>query len=580
MEDETQPWLSLPWTGSEESALNRASATMVSQLPSGHSRRRPSGAPPPLPHPLERSGKLALALLVAISAVWGVALLIDPIERAALGFEGSLMVWVADHRWGPLTAVVDPTYDLLYTWAVPAIGFSSLFVIAFAIRRIRFGVAFVLALVLVVMFVSQAQQFAVRPRPYGIEILARWEGFSHPLRSAAMLTAVCVAAVLLLAPVGELRRRATYAAGALIGYTGLSAVYLGSAHPSDVFMAVVIATTITILVVRLVAPPTVFPVVYRRGNAAHLDITGNRGLAIRRGIEDQLGYRVLDVEPVGLAGSAGSTPLKLEVLTTDGASRTLFAKLYETTHLRSDRWYKVGRTLMYGQLEDERKFGSVRRLVQAEDYLAYKVTQAGIRTPQCHGIVELTPEREYVLVFDFLDGAVEMGQAQVTGELIDRGIRIVRSLWDYGLAHRDIKPANLMVTADGDVALIDVAFAQVRPSPWRQAVDLANMMLVLALRSDARTVYQRALLQFTADDIAEAFAASRGITLPSQVRRELKTDSRDLLAEFRAMGPARKRVAIQRWSVQRVLFTAWVLFVTGIVVGLSWEFLRMTGIAP
>ena len=570
----------LPRTRGEEPALNRSSASLVSSLPAGHSRRRPSGAPPPLPHPLERPGKIALGLLIGISTVWAITLLVDPIERATRGFEGSFMVWVADHRWGPVTAVLDPTYDLLYTWAVPVIGISALLIIAFAIRRLRFAAAFVLALILVVIVVSQAQQFAVRPRPYGIDILSRWEWYSHPLRIEAMLAAVSVAAVLLLAPLGKVRRRATLVAGALLAYMGVAAVYLGSAHPSDVFMAVVIATTVTVLVIRLVAPPKVFPVTYRRGSAAHLDISGNRGLAIRHGIEDQLGYRVLDVEPVGLAGSAGSTPLKLEVLSSDGASHTLFAKLYETTHLRSDRWYKVSRTLMYGQLEDERKFGSVRRLVQAEDYLAYKVTQAGIRTPQCHGIVELTPEREYVLVFDFLDGAVEMGQADIDGEIIDRGIRIVRSLWDYGLAHRDIKPANLMVTADGDVALIDVAFAQVRPSPWRQAVDLANMMLVLALRSDAQTVYRRALLQFTADDIAEAFAASRGITLPSQVRRELKADSRDLLAEFRSMGPARKRVAIQRWSVQRVLFTAWFLFLVFVLTGLSWEFLRVTGIAP
>ena len=41
--------------------------------------------------------------------------------------------------------------------------------------------------------------------------------------------------------------------------------------------------------------------------------------------------------------------------------------------------------------------------------------------------------------------------------------------------------------------MIDVFFVQVRPSPWRQAVDLANMMLVLALRSDAQTVYEKAL---------------------------------------------------------------------------------------
>ena len=73
-----------------------------------------------------------------------------------------------------------------------------------------------------------------------------------------------------------------------------------------------------------------------------------------------------------------------------------------------------------------------------------------------------------------------------TTAIIDEGLLIIRRLWDAGLAHRDIKPANLLVR-DGHVMLIDVAFVQVRPSPWRQAVDLANMMLVLAVRTDAET---------------------------------------------------------------------------------------------
>ena len=62
---------------------------------------------------------------------------------------------------------------------------------------------------------------------------------------------------------------------------------------------------------------------------------------------------------------------------------------------------------------------------------------------------------------------------------------------DVGLAHRDIKPANILVQ-DGRILLIDVAFATVRPTPWRQAVDLANMMLCLALRSAPERVYERA----------------------------------------------------------------------------------------
>ena len=115
----------------------------------------------------------------------------------------------------------------------------------------------------------------------------------------------------------------------------------------------------------------------------------------------------------------------------------------------------------------------------------------------------------------------------------------MRQLWDAGLAHRDIKPANLLVR-DGQVLLIDAFFVQVRPSPWRQAVDLGNMMLVLAVRTDAERVYQRALDYFTADEIAEAFAATRGVASPTQLRAVMKRDGRDLIGQFR---PARARPA-------------------------------------
>jgi hypothetical protein len=135
--------------------------------------------------------------------------------------------------------------------------------------------------------------------------------------------------------------------------------------------------------------------------------------------------------------------------------------------------------------------------------------------------------------------------------VIDEGLAMIRLMWDVGLAHRDIKPANLMVQG-GELKLIDVFFVQVRPSPWRQAVDLGNMMLVLALRSDARTVYDAGLRYFTPDELAEAFAATKGVASPTQLRQQLKQDGRDLLAAFRSMAPARRPIALQRWSIRRV----------------------------
>jgi serine/threonine protein kinase len=165
--------------------------------------------------------------------------------------------------------------------------------------------------------------------------------------------------------------------------------------------------------------------------------------------------------------------------------------------------------------------------------------------------VEITPEREYMLVTEFYTGAVEIGKADIDDDVIDQGLMLIRRLWDAGIAHRDIKPGNLMV-CDGTLVLIDVAFAQVRPSPWRQAVDLGNMMLVLAVRTDPRRVYRRALRYFTPAELAEAFAATRGVASPTQLRAFMKRDPRDLLGEFRALAPARPPIVLQRWSVKRV----------------------------
>ena len=51
---------------------------------------------------------------------------------------------------------------------------------------------------------------------------------------------------------------------------------------------------------------------------------------------------------------------------------------------------------------------------------------------------------------------------------------------------------------------------EIRPSSWRQAVDLANMLLVLALRTDPDRDFDRALNSFTPEEIGEAFAAAQG----------------------------------------------------------------------
>ena len=103
---------------------------------------------------------------------------------------------------------------------------------------------------------------------------------------------------------------------------------------------------------------------------------------------------------------------------------------------------------------------------------------------------------------------------------------------------------------------MDVSALEVRPSPWRQAVDLANMMLCLALRTDADRVYARATSVFTPDEIAEGFASSVGLAIPTELSAKLKADGRPLVDRFKELAPARDPVSIQRWSPRRAALTA------------------------
>ena len=245
-------------------------------------------------------------------------------------------------------------------------------------------------------------------------ILDRWKGFSLPSPPVAVVTVLLVGAVYTLVVAGAPRRRAKVVLVVLVAVYSFARLYLAVDHPFDVLVAIALAAAIPVNAFRFFTPNEVFPVTYHKGKTAHLDVTGARGDAIREALRDQLGLTVLDLKPVGLAGSGGSTPLRLRVA--GDPDEYLFGKLYAMSHVRADRWYKMGRTVLYGRLEDEAPFQSVRRLVEYEDYALRLVRDAGIHTAAAYGIVEMTPEREYLLVTEFFDGATEIGDVDVDDE--------------------------------------------------------------------------------------------------------------------------------------------------------------------
>jgi hypothetical protein len=505
--------------------------------------RRPSGEPPPLPRsPWWPRALAALVFVVALGIVLKLLFEANPPS-------GSLALFESLQTNAVLVAITK-----VFNWFASNTGILLLRVVM-AVVLIRYARLRHLAIAIAALWLMDvavtALQFQLRAPTTNVLVEPASGNWCFPASAIASLSVTLGVMAMSMAPAGRVRWQAFVWSGLFAVLVVLARAILGATYPAAGLYSVLLGFTVAIVAFGWLAPDDAFPVSYAKGgNAAHLDLAGARTTAVVRAVKDQLGLDVVGVKAFGEEGSGGSTPL---LMTLDDG-RHVFGKILATSHVSSDRWYRIIRTIMYGRLEDETSFSSVRQLIGAEDYALRLLDDQGFRVAHTYGIVEITPNREYLLVEEFFDGAGTLGHAEVTDAVIDEAIQLVRRLWDAGLAHRDLKPANLLVV-DGHLQLIDVSGLEVRPSPWRQAVDLANMMLVMALRTDAPRVYEASQRSFTPDDVAEAFAAAQGMAIPTELQRFLQEDPRDLLAEFRGLAPARPRISIQRWSVRRIALT-------------------------
>jgi tRNA A-37 threonylcarbamoyl transferase component Bud32 len=512
----------------------------------GGRRRRPSGEPPPLVRGIGWQrwawGLLGVVLLGVILAIGEATDVVTGLDRAVANAAVDLRT--------PALIDVAKAVDLLT--AVPLImvlRWGTVLALA-VLGRFRHLVVFLATFVVTDWVVARALHVALEPP--NVPVLAEAGTYAFPSLSLAALAITLVGISLVLVPRGAARRTASWLVHGTLLVVVVAELILATDYGIPMAYSWLFATVLAGAAFLTFVPEDVFPVTLQHGgNAAHLDLGGERGEAIVRAMRDQLGLTVTNVEPFGLEGSGGSSPLRM---TLDDGTR-VFAKVYSTSHARADRWYRVIREVLYGQLEDETPMGSVRRLVIYEDYALRSLRDAGVGVARTYGVVELTPNREYMLVTQFFEGGRNLSDSDVDDTVIDDGLQLVRRLWHAGFAHRDLKPANLLVI-DGHLQLVDVSALEVRPSPWRQAVDLANMMLCLALRTDADRVYARGTSVFTPDEIAEGFASAVGLAIPTELSEKLKADGRPLIDRFKELAPAREPVSIQRWSPRRAALTA------------------------
>ncbi len=421
-----------------------------------HRERRPSGEPPPLPRD-EHSARWWWALVGVVTLGVAFEAVVSSIDD--LRFYGeSLLRWFEDIRTPAATAVAK-AFALLTSFGAVQILRIVVALALIVTKRFRHLVValgtFVVIDWLVLTFLD------VQAPPSGVTPLIDATDFRFPSWPMTAFAITVFTMPFVLAPAGQARKQAMTAAWILVALVGISRLYLGADYPSNVAYAALLSWVMCETLFRWFVPDEVFPISYRRGgNAAHLDLGGRRGDAVKQAMAEQVGLDVVEVEPFGLAGSGGSSPLRMTLA--DGSR--VFGKIYATSHVRADRWYRIGRTILYGKLEDETHFTSVRRLAEYEDYALRYLAMNGVEVARTWGIVELTPNREYMLVTEFFEDSKNLGDSDIDETVIDEGLALVRQFWDIGVAHRDIKPANLLVQR-GRLQLVDVSGLEMQADP-------------------------------------------------------------------------------------------------------------------
>ncbi len=137
--------------------------------------RRPTGAPPPLPHPVSATTRAWLALAVVVLAGVIVISVRAPSLRLDNQVNAAVLRLFARARTPWLTGVANGISAVCSGWGATVVGLSVV-VLTMAFRRWRHLLVFLCSLFLLELAIQLIASGLTRPRPYGVPAIAGWAG--------------------------------------------------------------------------------------------------------------------------------------------------------------------------------------------------------------------------------------------------------------------------------------------------------------------------------------------------------------------------------------------------------------------
>ena len=217
--------------------------------------------------------------------------------------------------------------------------------------------------------------------------------------------------------------------------------------------------------------------------------------------------------------------------TTSGGGR-LDVTVYDRDQQAAGAIYRLYRSLLLrGQVSRGAPM-STDRTVERRALLSYAAEDAGAPTPRLRAVVRVGPEAT-VLAFDHHDGTTLAARNPgcTDAEL--------RSIWDamdvlhaHRVTHRSLTADRILLTADGQVMLLDPGDGDVAASDLQVRLDVAQLIAELGLVVGPERAASLALEKAGADELVAVVPLLQRVALARSTRAALRRH-RDVLPALR-----------------------------------------------
>src|SRR5271166_3294774 len=245
------------------------------------------------------------------------------------------------------------------------------------------------------------------------------------------------------------------------------------------------------------------------------------------------GLPVTSVEPARVA-TKGSRPFV--AVTDDG--RRLFIKALGSDQRDADLLYRAYRFARLRNVGDTWPAASVIRAVEHQALVGTMAERAGVRVPRVDRVIK-AGDGTALLVMKRIDGSslAQLPVEQISDELLRRLWTEVDRLHRAGIAHRSLRAANVMIEDGGRPWLTDFSFSELTATPRQMDLDLAELLVSLAILTGADRATSSAAAVIGAQRLAPAVPLLQPLALSAATRHAVAREG-GLLAETRSAAAA------------------------------------------